>query len=144
MKQCARCEKVRPLSEFYTNKSHRICKICHREYTKCWREENREKSRMVSALWKKDNPDKVALQYKRYVCRRRKVRELFHLLYPEHRKARDTVKRAIKTDKLPRPNTLQCYYGNHPAKEYHHWRGYEPKHWLNVIPVCILCHGIVR
>lgn len=62
------------------------------------------------------------------------------ILYPERMKARSAVNNAVKLGKLPCPNTMQCYYGNHPATQYHHYKGYKPKFWLKVIPVCVKCH----
>ena len=27
-----------------------------------------------------------------------------------------------------------------PAKHYHHYKGYDPEHWLDVEPLCLSCH----
>lgn len=75
MKQCGRCKKHKPLSEFYTNKNIWVCKMCHREHAKCWRDKNRKRCRITSALWRKNNPDKIASQYENYKCRRREIRK---------------------------------------------------------------------
>jgi len=60
---------------------------------------------------------------------------------PEKRKAISTVQIAIKDGRLLPVHTYtctRCYQV--PAKHYHHYLGYAPKHWLDVIPVCIKCH----
>jgi len=62
------------------------------------------------------------------------------ILYPKRIKARSVVNCAVVMGKLPRAKTLKCHYGEHPAEQYHHWHGYEPKHWLDIIPVCQDCH----
>lgn len=61
-------------------------------------------------------------------------------LHPEHNKAIYAVKRAIIAGKLPRPDSLQCHYCPARAEQYHHHKGYEPEHRLDVIPVCRRCH----
>lgn len=60
--------------------------------------------------------------------------------HPERRKAKAAVDKAIRTLKLPKPNSLVCCYCTKSAELYHHHKGYEPEHWLDVIPVCRKCH----
>ena len=67
-------------------------------------------------------------------------RQRYCLLYPERRKARDAITTVIRNGKLPKAKSLLCYYCSKPAQQYHHWHGYEPEYWLDVIPVCMDCH----
>lgn len=60
--------------------------------------------------------------------------------HPERFKARDAVNIAVKSGRLPRPDTLQCSYCSEQAEQYHHHKGYDPEHWLDVIPTCCQCH----
>lgn len=41
---------------------------------------------------------------------------------------------------LPHPTTVRCKGCGVLADEYHHPNGYEGKHQLDVIPLCISCH----
>lgn len=66
----------------------------------------------------------------------------YKIRHPERRKAKAAVQNAIRIGKLPPINSLQCHYGEHPAEQYHHWHGYAPEHWLDVIPVCCKCHNL--
>lgn len=63
----------------------------------------------------------------------------YHICHPKCRKAESAVNYAIKIGRLPRPDTLQCYYCPKQAEQYHHW-SYAPEHFLDVIPVCVKCH----
>jgi hypothetical protein len=60
--------------------------------------------------------------------------------HPEKVKANVVVNSAVRASKLPRPDTLPCHYCTAQAKDYHHHKGYAPEHWLDVVPVCIICH----
>lgn len=64
--------------------------------------------------------------------------------HPNQYKAVNAVNHAIKSDKLPRPDTLQCSYCPSQAKQYHHHKGYAPENWLEVVPICVPCHGKTR
>ncbi len=56
-------------------------------------------------------------------------------------KARIAVGRLIQSGKLPRADALICAHCQLVcAAEYHHFNGYEPEHWLDVVPLCIPCH----
>lgn len=55
-------------------------------------------------------------------------------------KARSAVSGATRYGRLPRASTMTCSLCGTSAQEYHHHRGYEQEHWLDVEPVCIRCH----
>ena len=65
------------------------------------------------------------------------------IFYPQKIKAVNAVNNAIRKRQLPPPDSLQCSCGN-PAKDYHHHKGYEPKHYLDVVPVCKKCHSVIH
>jgi len=75
---------------------------------------------------------------------RRAARKRFYIRYPNRLKAKGAVSSAIRVGKLPHPDTLQCYYCPESAKQYHHWHGYKPEHWLDVVPICQKCHPKLR
>ena len=54
--------------------------------------------------------------------------------------AHDAVRYAIKRGRLARPTSLPCLDCGSLAAQYHHHRGYERDHWLDVVAVCISCH----
>lgn len=41
---------------------------------------------------------------------------------------------------LPKASACQCAICGQAAHHYHHYLGYEPEHWLDVIPLCRPCH----
>lgn len=132
-KRCSKCKEIKPLSEFYTDHSRKnghqcYCKICSNKDVGKYRQT--EKGRKVSrrAVSKYEQTEKGKEHRK---CRARK--------HPEIIKARQHIADAIRWGKLPPAESLQCSCGE-PAKHYHHWHGYEPEHWLDVIPVCVKCH----
>jgi hypothetical protein len=58
-------------------------------------------------------------------------------------KARQFITNAVSAGRLPRPDSIQCSCGEQ-AVQYHHYKGYEPDHWLDVVPVCRKCHAILH
>lgn len=75
-----------------------------------------------------------------YKVRHRSDSHKYRKSHPEIIKAHNAIGLAIRQGKLPKPTTLKCNCGNQ-AKHYHHHKGYEPEHWLDVIPLCIQCHA---
>lgn len=67
-------------------------------------------------------------------------RKKYLALHPKRYKARCLIGNAIQSGKVPRAKTLQCHYCPEQAVQYHHYLGYEPEHWLDIVPVCRKCH----
>jgi len=120
-KQCSKCKKIKPLSEFRKQKD---CKDGYRPNCKSCESISEKKYRQT---------DKGRAYHK---ARKRR----FNALNPNQVKAVNAINNAITAGKLPRPNTKLCYYCPKPAQQYHHWHGYEKEHWLDVVPVCRKCH----
>lgn len=59
-------------------------------------------------------------------------------------KARNKVNNAVAKQKIPKVSTLQCINCGSQASQYHHHKGYDEKHWLDVVPMCIPCHSLVK
>ena len=139
-KRCSKCKQIKPVSEFYTDTRHKDglqsrCKECMNKD---------ENSKMARKHYQKSLKGKLA--QKRYrqsekgKIAERKYSRNYKSDYPNKNKASHAVNNAVKACKLPRPDTLQCYYCPKPAQQYHHWHGYEKEHWLDVVPVCTECH----
>ena len=56
--------------------------------------------------------------------------------------ANQKVRQAVVMGQLPKIKTLTCVDCGAQAAHYHHHNGYEPEHWLDVVPLCRTCHGI--
>lgn len=129
-KQCSKCKQFKSISEFHRNRSTKDghqnqCKICFKYHLIT------EKSRAYRRRYRKSEKGKFV---------NLKSMKRFYTRHPERRKAGNAINNAIQVGKLPRPDSLQCYYCPAQAQEYHHHLGYEPKRWLDVIPVCRKCH----
>jgi len=160
-KQCRKCKKIKPISEFYKALTNRDrfrneCRVCYSKYQKEYRQTEcgkaakkrhaqSKKGKVALKRYKQSKKGKVT--DKRYAQseKGRKTRiaaiKKFRVHHPELKKAGDAVNSAIRAGRLPRPDSLQCHYCPAQAKEYHHYNGYAPEHWLDVIPVCIPCHN---
>lgn len=60
---------------------------------------------------------------------------------PDKRRARYAVRDAVKYGKIPPASTLPCAGCGAQAAHYHHHRGYAKEYRLDVIPLCVVCHG---
>jgi hypothetical protein len=65
-------------------------------------------------------------------------------LHPERVMARRKVAYYVAQGYMPAASSLECQHKGGrctgKAEHYHHYNGYEPEHWLDVIPVCRKCH----
>ena len=114
--------------------------------------------RVKAILTKQRQTEKYRIQQKRHqesekfkaVCKLYRNSEAGRITQRKYRQnhreqcnAKAAVERSIKSGKLPRPDSLQCSCGKQ-AKQYHHHNGYDKKYWLDVVPLCVSCHGKVR
>ena len=125
MKICSKCKIIKSLSEFYKdhnrkNGYHYQCKTCLSKY----------KEKYLRTEQGKTTLRKKGLRYR--------------IRHPKQYLACKALSSAIRYGKLPPAKTLQCHYCPAQAKEYHHHKGYAREYQLDVIPVCIPCHGETR
>ena len=144
IKQCSnpKCKQVKPISEFYKDKTKKDglqsrCKICldfqHEKYRQT---EAGRKARFVENR-RYQQTEKGRLSH---CLRSRKYSRKNKLIC----QAQNAVNYAVKIGRLLRPSSLQCSYCPTQAREYHHHKGYQKKHWFDVITVCTLCHCEIR
>lgn len=72
--------------------------------------------------------------------KRRMVRVLSAPSVQVHNAATNAVRTAIRRGELPAPTSLTCADCPEAAEQYHHFIGYEPEHWLDVLALCRSCH----
>lgn len=133
-KRCSQCKQNKPLSEFSKNRSTKDglqdwCKSCLKAY------QQTDKGKAVyskAAAKYYRTPNGKATIYKANAKYR-----ACHIIIT---KADWAVNSEVRAGRMPRPDTLFCHYCSKPAKHYHHYKGYEPKHWLDVVPTCRKCH----
>lgn len=100
-----------------------------------------EKGKVVQKHQRQTNKYKLAVKrfWERNKGKAAEYTQNYKIKYPGRVKARQVVNDTIRAGKLPRPDILKCSCGEQ-AKEYHHHKGYEVKHHLDVIPLCAACH----
>ena len=119
-KRCPKCKTFNPTSKFDKDRTkkdgyHSACKDCVRTYKQGYRQTEKGKES----------------QKRRSEKKRAK--------FPKRIKARQILNYAVQRGKIPRPESINCAC-KQPAKEYHHHKGYEPEHWLDVVALCSKCH----
>lgn len=143
------------------------CKKCHLAKGKAYvsTEVGRKKARESYKKWKKDNPEKLkesqrkhyyeggGREYQRQYNQTPEAKESNRLAIRKYKnsekhKNRDRAKilavyavnNAVERGDLPHIPTLVCNRCGNQAEHYHHW-SYEREHWLDVIPLCRICHA---
>jgi len=117
-KRCNTCKQTKPISEFYEDRRVKDghfgkCKQCLAIYTKIYyRQKQRKRGLLVHGGRR---PDRFS--------------------------AKNAINSLIHRGKLSKANTNKCAYCHNAASLYHHFRGYEPEHHFDVVPVCNKCHS---
>lgn len=139
-KTCSLCKTTYPASLEYFHRDKRIrgglkaaCKNC---------------TNQKQGDFRTKHPEKLLEYTKRYHVRHSqelvaRSRE-WQQANPQKRHAQDAVHSAVRAGKIQRATSLTCVHGGVRCKGaatgYHHHRGYDKEHWLDVIPVCSPCH----
>lgn len=149
MKTCSKCKQNKQLSGFHKNRSKNdglqdYCKSCDKIRLREYLKTAKGKAANLKEVKKYQKTVKGRASHKHYKqsVKGRATQKLFREHHQNYIKAVRSVNSAVRYDRLPRPDTLQCSYGNHQANQYHHYLGYEPEHWLDVLPTCQKCHDI--
>src|SRR5258707_1397428 len=132
--RCKNCESLRRSSY---RKNHRTEEAQRdREYRKT--EKGKLVHRKSSMIYYKNHPGVVKESHRIHSKK-------YGLRHPERIKARNAIANEVRRGRIPSPSTQQCVICKvRQAKHYHHHKGYEKIHWLDVIPVCNKCHNSIH
>jgi hypothetical protein len=156
-KRCSHCKQLKNITDFYKSKNCKDghtnqCKICqltyfksekgkiaHRRAIDAYQDRNRERIIKYGREYRASDHGKfVAKKYRQNTKNRSRKRS------PEKTAAQNALNHAIKVGKIPHISTQICTRCGKQAKNYHHVLGYAPKHWLDVMPVCAICHRSIH
>jgi len=149
-KTCSKCKIEKPLSEFYRDKRATdghwsCCKICNAEYARQYQQTptGQKVLRMAYARYRKTQKGhQTQNRYKK--TPKAKMRDgRYKSLHPERIKAKMAVANAIRRGKMAPAHKELCRCGKQ-AEAHHHYLGYTPEHYLDVIPLCRQCHDKVH
>lgn len=155
-KNCRRYGQVLPISEFNRHCASPdgyfyICRECANERVKRQREndpDNKEKTNAYARYFRKTTKGRINDRRgkKKYrQSEKGRLNDAQRRQRDKHKmRARYALNRAVDTGKLPPATECQCFVCGNPAKEYHHYLGYEPEHHLDVKPVCKKCHASIH
>jgi len=163
-KRCCRCKQIKPLTDFSRRRNRRggyayHCKTCNvidsvaysktkagrlakLRYRRSQKGKKQEREYRRRDYVMDAQRDRLR-EYHRTVKFREDIREYVRN-NPEKVKAHKAVSHAIENGMLPKAQSLVCSRCGKKAHQYHHHLGYEPEHWLDVIPACRSCHWILN
>ena len=137
-KVCSHCKVEKELSQFYNSKVGRLgvthqCKFCMREYRRT--EKFLSKRRMRSREFRKNHKkEHLAIRARNYTKDYAKI------------SARNYLNRQVIRGKFLSDKTQICLLKDDECRgkmEYHHYLGYDKKHRMDVIPLCVYHHRFV-
>lgn len=132
-KQCTICKEKRPLSEFHRDASRgdgldATCKVCKK--AACKRYGKSDGGKATQRRYAQTQKGK-AKKRRHYL----KIKDTLKW------KARNAVRQKINTGKMNYARMLACAFCGKQASSWHHHLGYKKQHWLDVIPLCKICHA---
>lgn len=138
-KICSHCKQIKPLSEFYKNKSAKdgyqtYCKICCIAETGQYSQSPKGKKINNICMGRYFQTPKGKQGRKQAQRRYKQANKL-------KCQARDAGRRAINAGRIKRAKDVLCACGEN-ARYYHHYRGYVKEFQLCVVPLCLKCHWI--
>ena len=124
------------------------CKAMRKKYhqSKIGKENARKNARKYYWLHKKSCNERSNqyIKTKNGKIARKKGDKIRWRKSPMKSNAKVAVYNAVHSGKLPYPNTLKCVKCGKQAQQYHHYKGYAKEHWLDVQPVCKICHSAIH
>lgn len=139
MKCCTKCGHAFPATtEYFYTSSYRtrslqsVCKQCRAKEFREYQTSPRGREVRRKAVKKRMAAKGYLADYKREFARN-----------PDHFRARTSLNRAIRAKKIPPAKELTCIRCGNKACQYHHYLGYEERHWRDVIPMCRKCHMLI-
>lgn len=159
-------DNPQPIENFHRNNRSKDglnsqCKTCRKAAARRYRQSAKGKA-TAAAYRASEHGQEVIARTKRRYCksqknkdaqaryrhsrkgqaqrRRANLKELAE--HPEQVKARKALNHEVEKGRMPPASDSLCYYCGEQASEYHHHKGYEQEHWLDVIPVCSSCHRV--
>ena len=142
-KQCTKCKQTKSTSEFNKDRTtedgfHVHCKTCKKIYQISHRKT--KKGKAIRKRYKQSEKCKVTEKLYHQSENGKARDKRFFTNHPNQVKSVSAINNAIRDSKLIAAKFLLCHCCPKPAQEYHHWHGYAPEQWLDVIPVCKDCH----
>lgn len=138
-KACFKCGAVKSLTDFYKHKAMKDghlnkCKTCTKDDARKHRDDNLEKVKEYD----RNRPNKVerSVAFASYVKDRRSQDQDFK----DKLSSRSAVSNALRDNRLVRPESCEHCQKSYDTLEGHHW-SYKEEHWLDVIWLCVPCHG---
>lgn len=130
---CKNCVKIEKRERYAKDKEfrERLKSNSKKSYFRNWKKANERRDR-----WMKENKSKL----RAYMEKWRQKAKVEDKDYYKKQRARDAVRYAKKKGEIPRGGN--CYRCDEflEVLEYHHWKGYNEKHKLDVIGLCSKCH----
>jgi hypothetical protein len=156
-KQCSTCQIIKPIDQFSPSKKGLFgrvsqCKDCRRESQRKRRSDpefrNKELERARAFDLERKETDRRR-QWRKQYAKDGKMSIALHKWEkknPGRRGAYDAIRRAIKMGRLAPAKKCLCSTPdcNRQAAHYHHHKGYDKAHRLDVVPLCGFCHGKTR
>lgn len=146
LKTCSKCKESKPLSQFNKLKTaadglNTRCKECTRAYYRKWysdEESHRQSVLDAARQYRQENADDVRAMWRRLQAIRPSNRS-------EKSRAGNAVADAVRYEKFPPAWTMVCDHCQEAlAAHWHHHKGYSGEHKLDVIALCLDCHGYVH
>ena len=131
-KWCPKCKDNRPIEEFCKRKGTKDglsywCVGCREANKSNWRKNNRDKVRACDLRFRLRHPERIRIKNREYGRNNR-----------EKRRAKQSVKYALRSGRLVRPDT--CSRCGTPCKPHGHHDDYSKR--LEVEWLCAVCHPI--
>lgn len=159
MKTCSRCTINKNGIDFRKNSKSKDgldswCKQCRQEYGLL--PEIVRKRNICHKKWYAENGKKYSREYRRredvkikhweyrhtaHAIEIRRKRDAINRMNRTNKfRARDAVKYAVMSGKIPAASSVMCRLCGKQANEYDHYLGYARQHYLNVQALCWHCH----
>jgi hypothetical protein len=131
-KICKKCNVDKELNDFYKHKG--ICKVCHRQNSKSYRENNRDKTRDRQKRWELKNKEKRKKSRSEQLKEKRKTNPLFAIRSSISRNIRTAILRNGFSKNIKTESILGCSFEEfklHLESKFENWMNWENRGLYN-------------
>lgn len=137
VKVCTKCGEAKPITEFHRQAHspdglHPACKSCTNAQNRSIYKAHKLAHLEAKRRYRAQNPDARLATIRKYDA-----------INAMARKAHRAVRHAIAVGDIRPVHECVCQRCGNQAEVYHH-ESYEPERWLDVQPLCRVCHGEIH